>query len=53
MIAILLLVGIILFILWILGLTLRFITGPLLWIIFVIALIALIVWAIRALFRHV
>jgi hypothetical protein len=52
MLALLLIVGIILFVLWILGLTLNFITGPLLWIILVVAAILIIFWIIRAVSRH-
>jgi hypothetical protein len=44
MIRILLIIGIILLILWLLGLILHFIAGPLLYILLIIALILLIIW---------
>jgi threonine/homoserine/homoserine lactone efflux protein len=44
MIRILLIVGIILLILWLLGLTLHFIAGPLLYILLIIAIVFLIIW---------
>jgi hypothetical protein len=49
----LLIIGIILLILWLLGLILNFIAGPLLWILLVIAIILLIIWLVqRVRFRH-
>jgi len=48
-----LIIGIILLILWLLGLILNFIAGPLLWILLVIAIILLIIWLVqRVRFRH-
>jgi hypothetical protein len=44
---ILLIIGIILLIVWLLGLLLHFIAGPLLWILLVIGIILLIVWLVR------
>ncbi len=44
MFRLLLIVGIILFVLWLLGLLLHFIAGPLLWILLVIGIILLIIW---------
>jgi len=42
----LLIIGIILLVLWLLGLILNFIAGPLLWIVLVIAIILLIIWLV-------
>jgi hypothetical protein len=44
MLSLLLVIGIILFILWILGFSVGFLAGPLLWIILVVAIILLIIW---------
>jgi len=44
MFSLLLIIGIILFVLWLLGLFLHFIAGPLLWILLVIGVILLIIW---------
>ncbi len=44
MFRLLLTVGVILFVLWLLGLLLHFIAGPLLWILLVIGIILLIIW---------
>jgi hypothetical protein len=49
MLTLLLVIGIILFILWILGFSLSFLTGPILWIILVVAIILLIIWLVRRL----
>ena len=46
MLTILLVIGAILLVLWLLGLTIGFIQGPLLWILLVIAIIMLIVWLV-------
>ena len=46
MLSLLLIVGIILLILWLLGLLIGFIAGPLLWILLVIGVILLIVWLV-------
>jgi len=46
MLTVLLVIGIILFVLWLLGLLLHFIAGPLLWILLVIGLILLIIWVV-------
>ncbi len=46
MLRLLLIIGIILLILWLLGLTLNFIAGPLLWILLVIAVVLLIIWLV-------
>jgi hypothetical protein len=42
-------IGIILFILWILGFSIGFLAGPILWIILVVAAILLIIWLARLL----
>ena len=47
MINLLVIIAIILLILWLLGLTLHFLAGPLLWILLVIGIIFLIVWLWR------
>lgn len=44
MLSLLLVIGIILFILWILGFSIGFLAGPILWVILVIAIILLIIW---------
>ncbi len=49
MLALLLIIGIILFILWILGFSIGFLTGPILWIILVVAIILVIIWLARLL----
>jgi len=46
MLSLLLIVGIILFVLWLLGFSLGFLTGPLLWILLVIGIILLIIWLV-------
>jgi len=47
MINLLVIIAIIILILWLLGLTLHFLAGPLLWILLVIGIIFLIVWLWR------
>ena len=47
MINLLVIIAIILLILWLLGLTLHFLAGPLLWILLVVGLIFLIIWLVR------
>ena len=49
MLTLLLVIGIILFILWILGFSIGFLTGPILWIILVVAAILVIIWLARLL----
>jgi len=49
MIALLLVIGIILLILWLLGLLLNFIAGPFLWILLVVGIILLIIWLVQRL----
>jgi hypothetical protein len=46
MLSVLLIIGIILLVLWLLGLSVGFLTGPLLWVLLVIALILLIIWLV-------
>ena len=46
MLGVLLIVGIILFVLWLLGLLVGFIAGPLLWVLLVIGIVLLIVWLV-------
>ena len=53
MLTLLLVIGIILFILWLLGFSIGFLTGPILWILLVIAIIFVIIWlAQRLRTRH-
>ena len=47
MLTLLLVIGIILFILWLLGFSIGFLAGPILWIILVIAVILVIIWLAR------
>jgi hypothetical protein len=47
MLNLLVIIAIILLILWLLGITLHFLAGPLLWILLVIGIIFLIVWLAR------
>jgi hypothetical protein len=46
MLSLLVIIGVILLILWLLGLLIGFITGPFLWILLVIGIILLIVWLV-------
>jgi hypothetical protein len=46
MLGLLLIIGVILVILWLLGLLIGFIAGPFLWILLVIGIILLIVWLV-------
>ena len=46
MLRLLVIVGVILLILWLLGLLIGFIAGPLLWILLVIGIILLVVWLV-------
>ena len=52
MLTLLLVIGIILFILWILGFSIGFLAGPILWIIFVVAVILVIIWLARLVMRR-
>jgi hypothetical protein len=52
MLAILLVIGLILLALWVLGLLLEFISGPILWIILAAAVVLIVWWLIRAVFRR-
>ena len=47
MLNLLVIIAIILLVLWLLGLTLHFLAGPLLWILLVIGIIFLIIWLWR------
>ena len=47
MLSILLIIGIILLVLWILGFSIGFLAGPILWILLVIAVIFLIIWLVQ------
>ena len=49
MLSLLLIIGIILFILWLLGFSIGFLAGPILWIILVVAIILVIIWLARLL----
>jgi hypothetical protein len=49
MLTLLLVIGIILFILWLLGFSIGFLAGPILWITLVVAVILLIIWLARLL----
>jgi hypothetical protein len=44
MLSLLLVIGIILLVLWVLGFSIGFLTGPILWILLVIGIIMLIFW---------
>lgn len=44
MLSLLLIIGIILFILWVLGISIGFLTGPVLWIVLVVGIIFVIIW---------
>jgi hypothetical protein len=46
MLNLLVIIGVILLILWLLGLLLQFIAGPVLWVLLVIGIILLIVWLV-------
>jgi hypothetical protein len=46
MLNLLVVIGIVILILWLLGLLLHFITGPILWILLVIGIILLIIWLV-------
>jgi hypothetical protein len=46
MLSLLVVIGVILLIVWLLGLLLHFIAGPLLWILLVIGIILLIAWLV-------
>ena len=53
MLGLLLIIGLILLVLWVLGFSIGFIAGPILWILLVIAIIFLIIWlAQRMRSRH-
>jgi hypothetical protein len=47
MLNLLVLIGIIILVLWLLGLVLHFIAGPILWILLVIGIIFLIIWLMQ------
>ncbi len=51
MLNLLVIIGIIILILWLLGLLLHFIAGPILWILLVVGLIFLIIWLARRIRR--
>lgn len=44
MLSLLLVIGIILLILWVLGLSVGFLTGPVLWVVLVVGIIFVIIW---------
>jgi hypothetical protein len=46
MLRLLLIIGIILLVLWVLGFSIGFLTGPLLWILLVIGIILLVLWLV-------
>ena len=52
MLTLLLVIGIILFILWLLGFSIGFITGPILWILLVIGIILVIIWLVQKVIRR-
>jgi hypothetical protein len=53
MLKLLLIVGIVLLILWVLGISIGFLAGPILWVLLVIAVVLVISWLIpRARRRH-
>ena len=47
MLSLLVIIGVVLLILWLLGLLLHFIAGPFLWILLVIGIILLVLWLAR------
>jgi hypothetical protein len=47
MLRLLFIIGIIILVLWLLGLLVGFISGPFLWVLLVIGIILLIVWLVR------
>jgi len=46
MLSVLLIIGIILLVLWLLGFSIGFLTGPILWILLVIGIILFIIWLV-------
>ena len=52
MLTLLLVIGIILLILWVLGFSIGFLAGPILWIILVVAIILVIIWLARFVMRR-
>jgi hypothetical protein len=53
MLGILLVVGIVLLVLWVLGFSIGFLAGPILWIVLVVAAVLVIMWLLpRARRRH-
>jgi 4-hydroxybenzoate polyprenyltransferase len=52
MLSLLLVIGIILFILWILGFSIGFLSGPLLWILLIIGIILVISWLVPTVRRR-
>jgi len=52
MLTLLLIIGAILLVLWLLGFSIGFIAGPLLWIVLVIAIILLIIWLVPTVRRR-
>jgi hypothetical protein len=49
MLTLLLVIGIVLLILWLLGFSIGFLAGPILWIILVVAIILVFIWLVRRL----
>jgi len=52
MLTLLLVIGIILFILWILGFSIGFLAGPILWILLAIGIIFVIIWLVPTVRRR-
>ena len=52
MLNLLVLIAVIILIIWLLGLVLNFISGPILWILLVIGIIFLIIWLVPRLRKH-
>jgi hypothetical protein len=52
MLTLLLVIGIILFGLWILGFSIGFLTGPILWILLIIGIIFVIIWLVPTVRRR-
>jgi Family of unknown function (DUF5670) len=52
MLTLLLVIGIVLFILWLLGFSIGFLTGPILWILLVIGIILVIIWLVPTVRRR-
>jgi hypothetical protein len=52
MLNLLVLIAVIILIIWLLGLVLNFLTGPILWILLIIGIVFLIAWLVPRLRKH-